>query len=260
MKELRELREELENAVDAYNALLGKDATTVAELDAADADIKEKARECAAGYTVKAYKEYLADETPMIAAIVAREYESVAVKDEKDDNGNTIGKKIEPKKMPVNIAGLETFYRTTIVGSKKDKTLGADKDWSRFVQKFNLVLCMRMATRLHLSASEVAKTFAISDSAAKMELGKTPMSEGAVQEMLQSVVDKIVFVDDGGKNKIAVSKYDTAFLVEGYSKKNRKALSLAAANNRQLLDLLTDIIHRNLVQCGYELTYRTKKA
>ena len=258
---VREMRETLDAAIDTLNALIKDENATAKELEAAKAEMKSAKGDASAAYTMQAYEEYLADENPMRAALVAREYPSIGVKENRDDDGNTTGFSInEEVSVLVNIAGLETYYRSKITGSKKGKTLAANPDWLRIVQKFNLLLCMREAKRLHLSPSEVAKTFSISDAAAKVELGKEPDSEEKVRQMMQSVINAILFIPAGEENEIKVDKYDAAFLLGGYTKKNRKALSLAAANNRQLLDLLTDILHKKLVQKGYELTYKHKKA
>lgn len=260
--QVREKREALDVAIDKLNTLIGKEDATIKEIEDAKAEMKSAQSDAAAAYTMQAYDEFLADENPMIAALTAREYASIGVKELKDEETKaTTGFVVdEERSVLVNIAGLETYYRSKITGNKKDKTLAADPNWLRVVQKFNLLLCMREGRRLHLSPSEVAKTFSISDSAAKVELGKEPDSEEKVRKMMQNVVNAILFIPEGDENKIAVDKYDTAFLLGGYTKKNRKALSLAAANNRQLLDLLTDILHKKLVQKGYELTYKHKKA
>lgn len=251
-----EKRATLDTSVAAYNALKGKEGVTAQELEDALAQAKEDCRICAAEMTAEAYKEFLADETPMIAALTARVFTTVAVKNETDEQGTVLGIKVEPKEVQINPLALETFYRSSVEG--KGKTLGADKDWARNVQKFNLELGKRIARRLHFSVSEFARTFAISDAAAKVELTVTD-SEESVGRSLQEVIDKIVYIPDGDKNKIQIDKYDRAYLLEGYTAKNRRALSIVLSNNGKLLALIADIIHSKLVQANYELVYRMKK-
>lgn len=121
-------------------------------------------------------------------------------------------------------------------------------EWSHYVSRLNQLLCLRAAKELKYTDSErkqLAKTYYLSDVVKKIELGETPDSNNQICKLLQIVIDKLLYLDDGsGKNVYKCNNHDVAFLLALYTKKGKSALSVCVSKDKELRSIIASVLRR----------------
>lgn len=242
---MAELKSLVETGVKVYNtAILEKrydDAATI------DADIQKNVGEYGElAQNVTFIDMMESPEGPMMAAVKALSYVSLAVKDvkTKEDGKDAIPKRevIEPTR-PIDLIKLEKFCTKGTLG----ETIGADKNWLHMVQKMNFHLTARVAKELGVDPKTFSDSYAMSEIARGIQLGNDPTSNTKLLGTLQSIVDAML--GDGYK----VTSHDVRFLREAYSRKSRKALTITVANHSKLTAMLSEVCHHIVTGDAYNV-------
>ena len=116
-----------------------------------------------------------------------------------------------------------------------------------------MLLTAQKAQDLGLDPKVVNDSFAMSNIAREIDLGKSPTSKTNILKTLQSIITAML-----GEGYKATS-HDVNFLMSTYSKKNRKALTVTTANHKTLRGLLAEICHRIVTDKQYAVDYKAVK-
>ncbi len=252
------LGSEAEALVNQYNELFQngkfKEASDV------DAKVQEKVNE----YNLIArnfiFDRIIESENSMKTAVTMLKYKSaIAVKDGKTDDEEKVPvRTIVQVEKTINLNALAKYAK-----EHGGKTVGHDEKWPHMVQKLNFLLCAKVCTEIGvptpdgklkpINPEQVNSSFAMSEIAREIDMGGTPTSKTQLLSQLQKIITAML--GDGFK----ATSHDVGFLVNAYTRKSAKALTLACANNSQMTNLCAEICHRIVTEAAYSAIYKHAK-
>lgn len=146
------------------------------------------------------YEELMADPYPMVAAIKKLTVDALSVKVKANkDTGSIESISVSQPKNGKDI-DLVDFEDWAIRAGYPRVSVNAQ--WRFLVEKFNYVMCVRAGLDIsgEAAASLVRGSYKLSAEARGCEMAD-PTSNREAVKLLQSIVDKIVFIDSGKKSK-----------------------------------------------------------
>lgn len=236
LQKLTNLRTDVEALVIAYNEAI-QDRNMDAAVKA-DKDIAEKINEYTSITRKMCFDECKAAPNPMLKAVQMLSFETIKVSDTKVNAENPIPvRSIEPRLVKIDLIKLHDHCGG----------IGEDKNWLNMAKKLNMLLTYQKAVDLNVNPKTINDSYAISDIARQIDLGKTPTSKTNILKTLQLIITAMI----GFEYK--ATSHDVRFLMEAYSKKSKKALTITVSNDKQLVALLAEICHKLVTQNGYNL-------
>lgn len=177
----------------------------------------------------------------------------------------TIGMKVSKKgeeKIPV----AEIIEKNKAIDLLKlhktvDGGIGKDPKWNGMVEKMNFHMTARQAKRivkkkenLTRVLTEINDSYAMSDIAKAIDMGKDPTSNTKLLGTLQGIVTAMI-----GEEYKATS-HDVNFLTDLYASKGRTALSVNCANHRYFRAYIAAICHSIVTGEDYEISFKKVNA
>lgn len=248
-KTIADVLQELNAKVSEGNKLIADNQPITADFLASFAEIEKAYAELKA-YEV--YAELGKAEKPMVEAIVQRTYKVKRHAEVKDKDTKRITEfKLSDKEKQIDLL-------------KFAKQNDLDTGWQHDVAAFNQSLCLKTASELGFSKSEIdklAQNYYMKKEAQDIADGKTPTSNNQLCKKLQAVIDEILPPEDEQKgNQYKCNNHDVAYIVKTYTRKGRAALSVAIAKDGQLRNLIADAMHRIITGAKYSVDYKKVKA
>ena len=240
-KRLKEIRAEVTEYVDKYNDLVMSGKAKAKDL----AELEEKIKKGVSDYTsVKendVFLECKATENPMLEAVKRLTFQTIAVKDEKSEDGDgVVLKNIDTRDRDIDLKKLHT----------KCGSIGANPSWIYILEKFNCLLTMKAADDLGLDPKEVNDSYAMDKLAREVEMGKNPTSNNNIVKTLQMVVSAMI-----GEEYKATS-HDVKYIEKVYTRKSREALKVTCGNHKQLRGILAQVCHKLVLGKSYAIDYK----
>lgn len=228
-------------------AIRGNDLTA---LNAANTELKKLEKEYDAFVLQQLYARLNATEDPILSAITEFTYDTKKSREVKTDGIATA------------LEIVDVTKRINLLAFCK-QVEGADTMWQYDAQKLNKALALRAANELKLDKTAVdtlKSTFQMHTSVAKDKV-TAPTSNNQIIKMLQNIVDKIVYDDDGSnKNKYKVTSHDVAHLLMTYAQRDSKnALAVRVSKHKALIDEIATVCHKIVAGKTYELIYKQLK-
>ena len=232
----------------AYNVALTENDFSASE--AALAELKASEAQYAADKQAEVFAELKTAENPIEAGVRRHHYGVVSHKLNRE-NGVVTGAVETERARQVDLVAL-------------CEACGISSDWKFLVERFNQLLAVRTATELKIAPEKIKKiqtSYFMQETARKVELGATPMSNSALTKMLQAVIDAILFVDNGnGQNVYRVFAQDVRYLLGAYTTRSKQdILTLRLAKTKTLHEIIADILHRIVVGRAYDVDVKFKK-
>ena len=177
----------------------------------------------------------------------------------------TIGMKVSKKgeeKIPV----AEIIEKNKAIDLLKlhktvDGGIGKDPKWNGMVEKMNFHMTARQAKRivkkkenLTRVLTEINDSYAMSDIAKAIDMGKDPTSNTKLLGTLQGIVTAMI-----GEEYKATS-HDVNFLTDLYASKGKTALSVNCANHRYFRAYIAAICHSIVTGEDYEISFKKVNA
>lgn len=243
LKKLTDLKAEVEVLVVTYNEAIQEKNMEAATK--ADKDMAEKINEYTSITRKMCFDECKAAPNPMLKAIEMLSFTTIRVKDSPvtDENPFPV-RAIEDRLVQIDLIKLHDHCGG----------IGANKNWLNMARKLNLLLTVQKAVDLGIDPKSVNDSYAISDIARQIDLGKTPTSKTNLLKTLQSII--AAMLGDGYK----ATSHDVNFLMSVYSRKSRKALTVTVANDKRLVGYLAEICHKIVTNKGYVVDgYKTNE-
>lgn len=220
-----------------------EDAESIPDRAEADEVVDEAIKAYTTTSKTVCYNAAVASGDPMRYAIEQFFYPSIRVKNTVGEDKKTITRSIEDTVKPIELGDLH----------KKKGGIGKDKSWIYALQKFNYLLTIRAAARLH---TEVKKDcFYMDEIAKEIDMGKTPTSNTALLKALQKIVNMMI-----GEEFHAMS-YDVNYLIDVYITDNKKSKTgVTAANHKTLRNYMKKVCYRIITKGeGYEVEQKEIK-
>ena len=238
---LAELRTQAEELTLKYNA-----AMLEAKFDECiklDDETQKAVNEYTAIVRGMCFDDCKASADPMLTAVTALTYMTIAVKDEKVGEAKIPVRSVIDKERPIDLLKLH----------KHCGSIGADKNWAHIAQKMNFLLTAQKCVDLGIDPKAVNDSYAMSEIARDFDMGKNPASKTNLLKTLQIVVTAML--GEGYKAK----SHDVNFLLSVYSKKNRAALTVSCANHSHFRNYLAEVCHRIVTEKSYAVEFKVKK-
>ena len=183
-----------------------------------------------------------ATDDPMLAAVKQLTFPTIRIVDKK------VG---EETKIPVSsIEDSEKAIDLLKLHKAVEGGIGQNKQWAVMVEKFNFLMTAQKAVDLGIDPKAIHDSYAMSDIARQIDMGKTPTSKTNLLKTLQAIVTAMV----GDEYK--ATSHDVNFLMSVYSRKNRKALTVTCANHKYMRQYLMEICHRIVEGKTYAVDYK----
>lgn len=234
-----ELREKAEKLVLEYN-----NAVQNGDFNAAN-KLNESIEQAVNEYTSIArgecFKEIAATDDPMLAAVKRLSFATIRAKDSKVGDEKIPVRSIEDSEKVIDLLKLHK----TVSGG-----IGKDPKWAAMIEKLNFLMTAQKAVDLGINPKAINDSYAMSDIARQIDLGKTPTSKTNILKTVQAIVTAMI-----GEEYKATS-HDVNFLMSVYSRKNRKALTVSCANHRYMRQYMMEICHRIVEGKTYALDYK----
>ena len=236
---MAELKDSAESMVKEYNAAMLNDQAK--EAIALDAKIAEAVNEYTSYARDICFEECAAAPDPMIEAVKRLSFTTIGVKDSKVENSTIPVRELVEKERQIDILKLH---------KRINGGIGHDAKWPQMVEKFNLLLTCQKAQDLGIDPKSVNDSYAMSELAKAIDMGKSPTSKTNILKTLTGVVQAMI-----GDEYKPVS-HDVNFLLSVYSRKSRKALTVTCANHKYLRGYMMEICHRIIEGKSYEIDYK----
>lgn len=234
-----ELREKAEKLVLEYNnAVQNGDFNTANKLNES---IEQAVNEHTSIARGECFKELAATDDPMLAAVKRLSFATIRVKDSKVGDEKIPVRSIEDSEKVIDLLKLHK----TVSGG-----IGKDPKWAAMIEKLNFLMTAQKAVDLGINPKAINDSYAMSDIARQIDLGKTPTSKTNILKTVQAIVTAMI-----GEEYKATS-HDVNFLMSVYSRKNRKALTVSCANHRYMRQYMMEICHRIVEGTTYALDYK----
>lgn len=192
------------------------------------------------------YAKFLETESPMITAVKQFYIDTIKVKETRNkDDGSITGVNLETKKSRIDLEDFCNFGELP-------------KKWTTDASHLLALLALRETDVFKMSPTALsAKSFYFINQARAKQEGKTPDSNTQVVKLLQTIIDEMIFVDNGeGKNAYKCTSHDLAFIHDAVTKMDTKEkCTIATMNERQFKTVLMSV----LAHCLGEV-YKVKAA
>lgn len=235
-------------AIDAgnFNAMSEAD-TKQAELEKEYAELAEKV----------CYADLKQQENPMLAAVMAYGFDVMGHKDVK-----TIEKVVEDgEEKTITITTREATIKEKQIDLIKfdnygGKTVSVDPLWKYELQSLNQLFCIRTAQDMNVPFDPAS--YFMDKIARRIKDGETPVSNTAMLEALQHLVDMVIFEGED-KNKYRANSRDVTAILKQYTKSGKARLGIAVAKHNFFARIIGKVLYRIVSGEQYSLEYKTSK-
>lgn len=235
-----ELHKKAEGLAKKYNnAIQNGDFNTAAKINT---EIEQAVNEYTNIARNECFARLQAAEDPMLAAIKELSFVTIRSRDTK----------VGDEKIPVRV--IENSEKSIdLLKLHKDAAngIGKNKNWAAMIEKLNFLLTAQKAVELGINPKSINDSYAMSDIARRIDMGKTPTSNTNILKTLQAIVTAMI-----GEEYKATSR-DVKFLYSVYSRKNRAALTVSCANHKNMRQYIMEICHRIVEKKTYALNHPT---
>ena len=203
----------------------------------------------------------IAKDDPMLAACLTLNFDTIAVKDTMEGEGEikTLKRELVNKSKQIDLLKLEKYSK-----DRTGKTIGHDPKWNNMVERLNLLFAMDCAVTIGKGAdflTAMGDTYAIQEASKDIDLGAknpkagTPISNTALLKAVTTVVTAMIGEDYGKKTLT----HDVKFLKIASARKSKKALSIQCANHKFMRAYLMEVCNRIATGGVYDVDYKKRK-
>lgn len=260
------LREIAESTVAEMNEAIEKDSFKA--IGKAKAAMQEAIENLNAAVIAEAFDEFLSDgaENAMRKALVAGYVTIFATKNERNKvTGAETVVLSQKENNVVDIVALEQYC--------KKGNIFHNGQWIYWVEKFTQAMTAKAIKDMGTAEEKArfAEKYPLSDAARKCDMGKDPTSLKSLTKALQAIWDGILFEELEAKqdeaenatekpklNRHKVTSRDVNYLLYLAFKRGKGKLSIAVPQQRTMIPLITETMHREITNGEYKFEYNVK--
>ena len=241
-----EMRKNLESDIQNLNGLIleNKPNDEIAKLLH---DISENVSKLNLMLTNEDFAILRATERPMYTAIMVLEMNRVTLGQDKENGKYMLvdGKKI------IDLAAFDRFCAP--------KKISNESGWVYRADNMARLLSAYATAELGGDWKELLNVYRLNKHTERTQ-EKNPVSKKTLTRELQSLVDAIIFIDNGKKeNQIKVTSQDIAFMVLTACKAGKKPKTVVMPKENTIIKLVVQVINRILKGDSYEVLYDRNK-
>ena len=252
---LATIESEIKANIIAYNeAIDAGDFNAMSEADRKQSELEKEYAELAEKVCYGKLKE---QENPMLAAVIAYGFNVIGHKDVK-----TVEKIVEDgEEKSITITNREATVKEKQIDLIKfdnygGKTVSVNPSWRYEIQSLNQLFCIRTAQDMNVPFEPVS--YFMDKMARRIEDGETPVSNTAMLDALQNLVDMIIFEGED-KNKYRANSRDITAILKQYTKSGKARLGIAVAKHNYFARIIGKVLYRIATGEQYTLEYKTSK-
>ena len=188
-----------------------------------------------------------ASDKPMYNAIMALEMSKITLGQDKENGKYMLvdGKKI------IDLAAFDRFC--------EPKKISNESGWVYRADNMARLLSAYATAELGGDWKELLNVYRLNKHTERTQ-EKNPVSKKTLTRELQSLVDAIIFIDNGKKeNQIKVTSQDIAFMVLTACKAGKKPKTVVMPKGNTIIKLVVQVINRILKGDSYEVLYDRNK-
>lgn len=188
-----------------------------------------------------------ATERPMYTAIMVLEMNRITLGQDKENGKYMLvdGKKI------IDLAAFDRFC--------EPKKISNESGWVYRADNMARLLSAYATAELGGDWKELLNVYRLNKHTERTQ-EKNPVSKKTLTRELQSLVDAIIFIDNGKKeNQIKVTSQDIAFMVLTACKAGKKPKTVVMPKGNTIIKLVVQVINRILKGDSYEVLYDRNK-
>ena len=188
-----------------------------------------------------------ATERPMYTAIMVLEMNRITLGQDKENGKYMLvdGKKI------IDLAAFNRFC--------EPQKISNESGWIYRADNMARLLSAYATAELGGDWKELLNVYRLNKHTERTQ-EKNPVSKKTLTRELQSLVDAIIFVDNGKKeNQIKVTSQDIAFMVLTACKAGKKPKTVVMPKGNTIIKLVVQVINRILKGDSYEVLYNRNK-
>ena len=188
-----------------------------------------------------------ASDKPMYNAIMALEMSKITLGQDKENGKYMLvdGKKI------IDLAAFNRFC--------EPKKISNESGWIYRADNMARLLSAYATAELGGDWKELLNVYRLNKHTERTQ-EKNPVSKKTLTRELQSLVDAIIFIDNGKKeNQIKVTSQDIAFMVLTACKAGKKPKTVVMPKGNTIIKLVVQVINRILKGDSYEVLYDRNK-
>lgn len=249
------IESEIKANVIAYNeAVDNGNFTAMTEAENKQTELEKEYAQLA---EVVCYANLKAQDNPMLAAVKAYGFNVMGHKDVK-----TIEKVVEDgEEKTITITTREATFKEKQIDLVKfdnygGKTVSVNPMWKYEIQSLNQLFCIRTAQDMGVPFEPAS--YYMDKIARRIEDGETPVSNTAMLEALQNLVDMIIFEGED-KNKYRANSRDITAILKQYTKSGKARLGIAVAKHNFFTRIIGKVLYRIATGEQYTLEYKTSK-
>lgn len=241
-----EMRKNLESDIQNLNGLIleNKPNDEIAKLLH---DISENVSKLNLMLTNEDFAILRATERPMYTAIMVLEMNRVTLGQDKENGKYMLvdGKKI------IDLAAFDRFCAP--------KKISNESGWVYRADNMARLLSAYATAELGGDWKELLNVYRLNKHTERTQ-EKNPVSKKTLTRELQSLVDAIIFIDNGKKeNQIKVTSQDIAFMVLTACKAGKQPKTVTMPKGNTIIKLVVQVINRILKGDSYEVLYDRNK-
>ena len=241
-----EMRKNLESDIQNLNGLIleNKPNDEIAKLLH---DISENVSKLNLMLTNEDFAILRATERPMYTAIMVLEMNRITLGQDKENGKYMLvdGKKI------IDLAAFDRFCAP--------KKISNESGWIYRADNMARLLSAYATAELGGDWKELLNVYRLNKHTERTQ-EKNPVSKKTLTRELQSLVDAIIFIDNGKKeNQIKVTSQDIAFMVLTACKAGKKPKTVVMPKGNTIIKLVVQVINRILKGDSYEVLYDRNK-
>lgn len=249
------IESEIKANIIAYNeAIDNGNFNAMSEAETKQSELEKEYAELAEKVCYGKLKE---QENPMLAAVMAYGFNVIGHKDVK-----TVEKVVEDgEEKTITITTREATVKEKQIDLIKfdsygGKTVSVNPMWKYELQSLNQLFCIRTAQDMNVPFEPVS--YFMDKMARRIEDGETPVSNTAMLEALQNLVDMIIFEGED-KNKYRANSRDVTAILKQYTKSGKARLGIAVAKHNFFARIIGKVLYRIATGEQYTLEYKTSK-
>ena len=241
-----EMRKNLESDIQNLNGLIleNKPNDEIAKLLH---DISENVSKLNLMLTNEDFAILRATERPMYTAIMVLEMNRITLGQDKENGKYMLvdGKKI------IDLAAFNRFC--------EPQKISNESGWVYRADNMARLLSAYATAELGGDWKELLNVYRLNKHTERTQ-EKNPVSKKTLTRELQSLVDAIIFIDNGKKeNQIKVTSQDVAFMVLTACKAGKKPKTVVMPKGNTIIKLVVQVINRILKGDSYEVLYDRNK-
>lgn len=255
---LSTIEAEIKANIKAFNEAVGnEDFSAIATANAEQDKLEKEYASLAEKVCFAKLKEA---ENPMLEAIKTYGYDVLKHKDINITESSVVdGEEVEVSYVKRELTIKEKQIDLIKFDNYGNKTVSVNSMWRYELQTLNQLFCIRTAQELKVDF--VPQSYFMDKMARRIEDGETPVSNTAMLEALQKLVDMVVYEakEDKDVNKYRANSRDVTAIIMQYTKSGKSRLGIAPAKHNYFANIIGKVLYRIVTGEQYTLEYKTSK-